>query len=284
VSSPPSPTSHLTGFKSNGTNFGNLFGAMEDFKYLAGMVAGSRAKKDGNTKLGYMATFPIPEEVRLGNAIMLGAKKTCPECTMEIRWINTWHGPQQSVTARRRCSTPARRSSSQAQTPAPTPTWPRKRASGRLPTTTRPPARAKEKCLTAPYWVWGPVYAQIANEVIAKTYKPGYQYFDADSKAMGLWGFMDGETLTPGVADLPAADLQMVRDTLGKFLDGSMDRFSVFTGPIKDNTGAEILAAGEKLDQADLDQFPPGATGNECDPCMHWLAEGINGTIPASNP
>ena len=35
---------HLTGYKSNGKNFGNFFGAMEDFKYLAGMLAGSRAK------------------------------------------------------------------------------------------------------------------------------------------------------------------------------------------------------------------------------------------------
>ena len=30
------------------------------------MLAGSRAKKDGNPKLGYMGTFQIPEEVRLG--------------------------------------------------------------------------------------------------------------------------------------------------------------------------------------------------------------------------
>jgi basic membrane protein A len=84
---------HLTGYKSNGKNFGNFFGAIEDFKYLAGMLAGSRAKKDGNPKIGYMATFPIPEELRLGNAIMLGAKQTCPECTMDIRFINTWHDP-----------------------------------------------------------------------------------------------------------------------------------------------------------------------------------------------
>ena len=74
---------HLTGYKSNGKNFGNFFGAVEDMKYLAGMLAGSRAKADGNPKIGYMATFPIPEEVRLGNAIMLGAKQTCPECTMD---------------------------------------------------------------------------------------------------------------------------------------------------------------------------------------------------------
>ena len=88
---------HLTGYKSNGKNFGNFFGAMEDFKYLAGMLAGSRAKKDGNPKIGYMATFPIPEELRLGNAIMRGVKVTCPECTMDVRFINTWHDPQQGA-------------------------------------------------------------------------------------------------------------------------------------------------------------------------------------------
>ena len=70
---------HLTGYKSNGTNFGNFFGSIEDMKYLAGMLAGSRAKADNNPKIGYMATFGIPEEIRLGNAIMLGAKQTCPE-------------------------------------------------------------------------------------------------------------------------------------------------------------------------------------------------------------
>ena len=90
---------HLTGYKSNGKNFGNFFGAVEDMKYLAGMLAGSRAKKDGNPKIGYMATFPIPEELRLGNAIMRGAKQTCPECTMDVRFINTWHDPQKEREA-----------------------------------------------------------------------------------------------------------------------------------------------------------------------------------------
>ena len=69
---------HLTGYKSNGKNFGNFFGAVEDFKYLAGMLAGSRAKKDGIPKIGYMATFPIPEEIRLGNAIARGVSGDLP--------------------------------------------------------------------------------------------------------------------------------------------------------------------------------------------------------------
>ncbi|HEY61670.1 MAG TPA: BMP family ABC transporter substrate-binding protein, partial [Anaerolineae bacterium] len=84
---------HISGFKSNEKNFGNLMGAMEDMKYLAGMLAGARAKMDGNPKLGYMATFPIPEELRLGNAFALGMRKTCPECTIDVRWLNTWHDP-----------------------------------------------------------------------------------------------------------------------------------------------------------------------------------------------
>lgn len=84
---------HISGFKSNEDNFGNLMGAMEDIKYLAGMLAGSRAMVDGNPRLGYIATFPIPEELRLGNAFALGAQQTCPECTVDVRWIFTWHDP-----------------------------------------------------------------------------------------------------------------------------------------------------------------------------------------------
>ena len=75
---------HISGYKSNMENFGNLFGAMENMKFLGGMLAGARAKMDGNPKVGYMATFPIPEEIRLGNAIALGMKETCPECTLSV--------------------------------------------------------------------------------------------------------------------------------------------------------------------------------------------------------
>ena len=103
-----------------------------------------------------------------------------------------------------------------------------------------------ERCLTAPYWIWGPEYTRIAEQVKAKTYKAGYEYFDGDSKAMGLVGFMDGQTVSKGVSDLPAADVTKVKDTLAKILAGTFGRFDVFAGPIKDNTGKEILAAGRQ--------------------------------------
>ncbi|MBA2701110.1 MAG: BMP family ABC transporter substrate-binding protein, partial [Chloroflexi bacterium] len=270
---------HLTGFKSNGKNFGNFFGAMEDFKYLAGMLAGSRAKKDGNPKLGYMATFPIPEEIRLGNAIMLGAKRTCPECTMDIRFINTWHDPvKERDGAASLFDAGAQVVFTGADTPANADVAAEK---GKWAVTYDHPVSCKiDSCLTAPYWIWGPEYVRIAEAVKAGTYTAGYEYFDASSQAMGLYGFMAGETPQKGIEDLPAADVQLVKETLSNMLNGDFGRFDVFDGPIKDNTGAEIVAAGSKLEQSDLDQFPPGATGAECEVCMYWWADGITVALP----
>jgi len=270
---------HVSGYKTNNKNFGNLFGAMEDMKYLAGMLAGSRAKKDGNPKLGYMATFPIPEELRLGNAFALGMRKTCPECTLDVRWINTWHDPVvEKDGAASLFDAGAQVVFTGADTPASADVA---QAKGKWGITYDFVGSCKvERCLTAPYWNWGPIYAQIAKGVIDKTYKPGFQYFDADSGGLGLYGFMEGQTPTKGVQDLPAQDVQLVKDTLAKMLKGEFTRFDVFAGPIKDNTGKIIVPAGEKLQQSDLDQFPPGAPGLACKYCMYWWAEGVTAELP----
>jgi basic membrane protein A len=274
---------HVSGYKSNLKNFGNLFGAMEDMKYLAGMVAGSRAKLDGNPKLGYMATFPIPEELRLGNAFMLGAKKTCPECTMDVRWINTWHDP---VAEKDGAASLFDGGADVVLTGADTPSNADvAQAKGKWGITYDYIGSCKvERCLTTIYWNWGPVYAKIAQGVIDKTYKPGFDYFDADSGSLGLWGFMEGQTLTKGESDLPAADLQMVKDTLAKMLAGQFTRFDVFSGPINDNKGKVVVPAGEKFQQADIDQFPPGAPGLECKYCMYWWADGVTAELPKLTP
>lgn len=268
---------HISGIKSNGTNFGNLFGAMEVMKYLAGMLAGARAKADGNLKLGYMATFPIPEELRLGNAIALGMLKTCPECTMDVRWINTWHDPvKEKEGAASLFDAGAQVVFTGADTPASADVAQEK---GRWGVTYDWSGSCKvERCLTAPYWIWGPVYASVAERVIAGTYTPGWEYFDADSGGLGLYGFMEGETLPPGVADLPPEVIQEVRDLVAKSLTGEFNRFSVFTGPIYDNQGNVIVPEGQKMEQADLDQFPEYGLG--CKYCMKWWAQGITAELP----
>jgi len=267
---------HISGYKANGENFGNLMGAMEDMKYLAGMLAGSRAVMDGNPKLGYMATFPIPEELRLGNAFALGVAETCPDCTIDVRFINTWHDPiLEQEGAESLFSAGAQVVMTGADTPAPAIAAPEGKwgitydyvGNCTLPT-----------CLTSMYWNWGPEYSRIVEGSRAGTWKGGWEYFDADTGALGLFGFMEGEDLMPGVADLPEEDLQMVRDILDQMLAGEFDRFDVFSGPIVDNQGNQILAEGESLEQLDLDGF--AQFGSDCETCMYWWNENITAELP----
>ncbi|GAB4578340.1 MAG: BMP family ABC transporter substrate-binding protein [Anaerolineales bacterium] len=267
---------HISGFKSNGDNFGNLFGAMENMKYLAGMLAESRAKVDGNPRLGYIATFPIPEELRLGNAFALGAQKTCPECTIDVRWIFTWHDPIiEKEAAASLFDSGVQVVMTGADTPA--------------PAEAAPPGKwgitydyinncTIDACLTSMYWNWGPVYADIVTRSMNDEYVGGSEYFDADSGALGLYGFMEGQTPQPGVADLPEEDLKLVRDTLAAMLAGEFTRFDVFKGPITDNQGNLVLADGVSLEQVDLDGF--AQFGSPCKTCMYWWNENITAELP----
>jgi basic membrane protein A len=210
---------------------------------------------------------------------MLGVKQTCPECTMDIRFINTWHDP---VKERDAAASLFDAGADVVFTGADTPAVAGRRAGeeqvgGHL----RPPQLVHRRALPdRPVLGLGPGVHAHRGAGQGQTYKAGYEYFDGNSKAMGLFGFMDGQTVTKGVSDLPEADVTKVKETLAKILDGSFGRFDVFAGPIKDNTGKEILAAGAKLEQSDLDQFPPGAPGNECKTCMYWWSDGITVPLP----
>jgi len=204
-------------------------------------------------------------------------RKTCPECTMDVRWINTWHDPvKEKEGAASLFDAGAWVVFTGADTPASADVAQEK---GRWGVTYDWSGSCKvERCLTAPYWIWGPVYSSLTENVIAGTYTPGWDYFDADTGGLGLYGFMEGETLTPGEANLPADVIQEVRDLLAASLTGEFNRFSVFTGPINDNQGNLIVPEGEHLEQADLDQFPEYGLG--CTYCMKWWAEGITAELP----
>lgn len=270
---------HISGFKTNNENFGNLFGAMEDIKYLAGMLAGSRAKVDGNPTVGFIATFPIPEEMRLGNAFVLGVQKTCPECKVDMRWIFTWHDPiVEKEAAQSLFDAGAQVVMTGADTPAPAEVAPE----GKWGITYDYEKNCTiPACLTSMYWNWGPVYARITKEAMAGTWKGTSEYFDADSGALGLYGFMEGQTPQPGIKDLPEEEVKMVRDLLDKMLKGEFTRFDVFKGPIKDNKGNVVLEDGVSLEQIDLDGF--SQFGVPCKTCMYWWNENITAELPELN-
>ena len=263
---------HISGHKDNGKNFGNLFGAMEQMKYLAGIIAGARAKADGKLKLGYIAPFPIPEVIRLGNALALGIRKSCPSCTMEIRWINSWFDP----TKEREAADSLLKAGAQVVVTGADTSGPIVAAkdAGKWAVgydSENACAVAPENCLTVPYWRWGPVYIEQVKAMRAGTWKAGAQYLDVPSGIVGLYGFMEGQKVAPGV---PAQAAETVKALLAHMQAGKFTPFDLFAGPIKDNAGKEVLAAGKRLSQKDLE----GLKG--CTVCMNWLVEGIVGQIP----
>lgn len=277
---------HVSGYLSNGTNFGNLFGAMEDMKYIGGMIAGARAKADGNTKLGYVAPWPVPEVIRLGNAFMLGAKVTCPECTMEVRWINTWYDPdKEKQAAQSLLDAGVDVILIGSDTPGPLVAASN---AGKWALTydyINSCQPASDKCLGAEYWNWGPVYLNIVKQIRAGTWKPGNEYLDADSGIVGFYGFMAGQTPQPGV---PTSVIPQVQAKIADMLAGKFTRKDIFMGPIKDNTGKIVIPAGQTLTDEDLQGIDAATISSNnltgrtpCTICMHWLADGIQGSIPA---
>jgi basic membrane protein A len=277
---------HASGYRSNGKNYGNVFGAMEDMKYIAGMIAGARAKADNNTKLGYVAPWPLPEVIRLGNAFMIGAKVTCPECTMEVRWINTWYDPdKEKQAAQSLLDAGVGIVLIGSDTPGPLVAAAN---AGKWAFTydyVNSCTPAPEKCLGAPYWNWGPVYLKVVKDIRAGTWKPGNEYLDADTGIVGFYGFMDGQTPQPGV---PADVIPLVKAKLAEMQAGTFTRMDVFKGPIKDNTGKIIVPEGQTLTDEDLQGIDAAtikannlADRTACTICMNWLVEGIQGTIPA---
>jgi basic membrane protein A and related proteins len=267
---------HIAGQKSNSTNFGNLFGAMESMKYLAGFIAGARAKADGKTRLGYIAPYPIPEVVRLGNAVMRGARQSCPACTLEIRWINSWFDPNlEREAADSLLKAGAHVVVTGADTPGPI--LAAKEAGGwAVGYDSENACRvAADRCLTTPYWTWGPVYVDLVKRIRAGTWKAGAEYLDVPAGIVGLDGFMPGQKPAAGV---PADAVPRVKELLAKMQSGAFTRFDVFAPPLLDNKGRELLKAGEKLDQKDLEGLPG------CKVCMGWLAQGIVGELPAKRP
>ena len=178
---------HVSGYQSNGTNYGNLFGGMEDMKYLGGMIAGARAKADNNTKLGYVAPWPNPEVVRLGDAFMQGVKVTCPECTLQVVWINTWYDPdKEKQAAQSLLDAGVDVILIGSDTPGPLVAAAN---AGKWALTydyINSCSPAPKNCLGTEYWNWGVPELAIVKQIRAGTWKPGNVWLEPD---LGIVGF-----------------------------------------------------------------------------------------------
>ena len=268
---------HVSGFKKADPNFSNLFGGMESMKYLVGIIAGARAQADGSNLIGYIAPFPIPEVIRHINAAALGMRQTCPECQLDIRWIFTWFDPDlERQAAESLFEAGAAVVVTGADTTGPVQVAGEQGKYGVGYDSRNACDVDPEYCLTVPYWEWGPQYVELIQSMMDDTFAAEDIYFDVDSGALGLLGFMEGQSPPP--AFRKTSFRRCVR--LDAMPAGEMTRFDVFTGPINDNKGELVIPEGVSLTQSDLEGIDAefgAALGREgCTVCMNWLAEGVS--------
>lgn len=263
---------HVSGFK-NAENFSNLFGGMETAKYMVGMIAGAKAAESGSNRVGYVAPFPIAEVVRHINATALGMRSVCPECEMDIRWTFSWFDPTlERESAESLIDAGATVVVTGADTPGPVQVAGERGVWGVGYDSRNACTFDEDACLTVPYWNWGPEYVRIVQSMQDGTFGGEDLYPDVDSGMIGLLGFSEDQTPQAGV---PESVIPAVQEVMAQAMAGEFNRFTVFTGPINDNQGNEIVPAGVSLTQSDLEGLV-GIEGREDATIgMSWLAEGV---------
>ncbi|CAM4135175.1 BMP family ABC transporter substrate-binding protein [Palleronia rufa] len=86
---------HATGYKT-AENVSNYSARFYEGRAVQGFIAGSMTQTN---KIGYIASFPIPEVVRGINASYLAAKAVNPEIEFSVVWAFTWFDPGKEADA-----------------------------------------------------------------------------------------------------------------------------------------------------------------------------------------
>ena len=221
---------HATGYKSNDTNFGNYFGRIYQARYLTGLTAGAATETN---EIGYVAAFPIPEVIRGINAFTLGVREANPDATVTVNWTSTWFDPAvegeaaqalldggADVIAMHQDSTAAGERAEAAGA-----RW--------ISYNSDMCEYAPNAYLSSAIWNWGHYYA-LAIESVA----------DGSFAGGGTWPGM--ETGMVQIGSLASDVSQEIRDLIDQRSEEMIaGTFDPFTGPINDQDGNELIAAGE---------------------------------------
>lgn len=225
---------HFSGNKMNDKNFGNYFGAMEEPRYLTGMIAGMMTKTN---KLGYVAAFPYTE-VHIGiDAFALGAQSVNPDVEVKVVYTNSWGDPAGEKAAAESllaqdCDIITQHADSAGPQLA-------AEAAGKLAIgyNLDNSEIVPEAFLTAPVWHHDKYLVPTIEKIIAGTYVPESYYGTMKDGYVGL----------APMTDLVPQEVQdKVNEVATKMEAGE---YPVFVGPIYDTEGNVLVAEGETLER-----------------------------------
>ena len=235
-------------------NAGSYFGYIGQGQYLNGIVAAYASK---TKKIGFVAAKPIPQVLININSFTLGARSVDPSITTQVIFTGDWSmpvkeaeatngladqgidvvtchvdGPKVVVeTAERRGIYSCGYHASQA-------------------------ALAPKGYLTGAEWNWSKVYTMFADDMLAGKPLPNFVRGGLAD------GFVKMSAYGPAVSDTARTHADAVKAEMMK------GGYSVFKGPLRDNGGREVIAAGKA--------YPETAIELES---MNYLVDGVRGSI-----
>lgn len=232
------------------TNLSEYFGAAENGDYLSGMAAGF-ASKSGS--IGFVAPFPIPEVIREIDAFTMGARYARPGATVRVVWTNTWFDPAKERQAAQSLVSAGVDVLGDGQD---SPTTGQVAAAAGLKWTgydSDQTSFAPDAWLTATTYNWGPYYLNELKAAMAGTWKSQFYYGSLADGLIVMAPF--GKSVT---ADARAA----ITKRQSEMVAGTFDPFS---GPLTDQNGNTVVAAGTTLtvqQKYALDWFSEGVIGS----------------------
>ena len=87
---------HATGYKRDQPNVSTYNARFYEGRAVQGLIAGKMTKTN---KIGYIASFPIPEVIMGINSYYLAAKKANPKVELTVVWAFTWFDPAKEADA-----------------------------------------------------------------------------------------------------------------------------------------------------------------------------------------
>ncbi|QYK43238.1 MAG: BMP family ABC transporter substrate-binding protein [Paracoccaceae bacterium] len=87
---------HATGYKRESPNVAVYDARFYEGRAVIGTIAGRMTKSN---KIGYIASFPIPEVIQGINSSFIHARKVNPDVTISVVWAYTWFDPAKEADA-----------------------------------------------------------------------------------------------------------------------------------------------------------------------------------------
>jgi basic membrane protein A len=247
------------------TKFVNAFGTtvsgnvapfdvgIEEGRYLDGVLAGSMTKSG---TVGEVGGYPVPIEVRALDAFALGVKSVNPKAKVRILWVNSYYDPgKERQAAQALADAGADVLVMDSNTPAVSSVA---RARGRMLVGygISREKDAPKQWLGSFTFDWSPYLIDWTKAIQSGSWKSQLFYLGIKDGAIGATPF------GASVPDDVRAKLEAARK---KFVSGETH---VFTGPIHDKNGKEIVPAGATLD-----------TPKQLNACCTWLLDNVEGNL-----